>query len=187
MVASVSGQRRASGVSYSPTLPPVAAVPLPPLPLPPSLPAGLLALGDLHGVSTHEVPVAGPRAEGEADAPAGGPTTVGQAMPDLELAAELALTCRELYRRSPAGLAPEIVYFANVTGERASFHGRQTGEKLPCWRTRMKQDEPLLAAAPSSPPHLTPLPPVPAIPPAPASAPPYHRRRLQSLHFYHQC
>ena len=84
---------------------------------PPTLPpAGLLALGDLHGVSTHEVPVAGARAEGEAEA-TGGPPTAGQAMPDLELAAELALTCRELYRRSPAGLAPEIVYFANVTGE----------------------------------------------------------------------
>lgn len=40
----------------------------------------------------------------------------GQAMPDLQLAAELALTCYELYRRTPAGLAPEIVHFANNTG-----------------------------------------------------------------------
>ena len=37
-------------------------------------------------------------------------------MPDLQLAAELALTCYEMYRRSPAGLAPEIAHFANNTG-----------------------------------------------------------------------
>lgn len=40
----------------------------------------------------------------------------GRDMPDLQLAAELALTCYELYRRTPAGLAPEIVHFANNTG-----------------------------------------------------------------------
>ena len=40
----------------------------------------------------------------------------GEEMPDLQLAAELALTCYELYRRTPAGLAPEIAHFANNTG-----------------------------------------------------------------------
>ena len=30
---------------------------------------------------------------------------------DLELAEDLMLTCYEMYRRMPAGLAPEIVFF----------------------------------------------------------------------------
>ena len=30
---------------------------------------------------------------------------------DLELAEELMLTCYEMYRRVPVGLAPEIVFF----------------------------------------------------------------------------
>ncbi|KAL4430639.1 hypothetical protein ABPG75_005895 [Micractinium tetrahymenae] len=36
-----------------------------------------------------------------------------EGMADLELAHELALSCYELYRRTPAGLAPEIAHFAN--------------------------------------------------------------------------
>lgn len=44
------------------------------------------------------------------------PETGAVDMPDLQLAAELALTCYEMYRRSPAGLAPEIAHFANNTG-----------------------------------------------------------------------
>lgn len=37
-------------------------------------------------------------------------------MPDLELAAELAQSCYELYRRTPAGLAPEIAHFNEDAG-----------------------------------------------------------------------
>jgi hypothetical protein len=38
-------------------------------------------------------------------------------MGDLQLAEQLAATCYELYRRSPSGLAPEIVHFAERAGE----------------------------------------------------------------------
>ena len=58
--------------------------------------AGLLALGDLHGVSTQRN---------------------ASDTPDLELAAELARTCYELYRRVPSGLAPEIVHFHMGAGQ----------------------------------------------------------------------
>ena len=62
----------------------------------------------------------------------------GRDIPDLELAAELALTCYELYRRTPAGLAPEIVHFANNTGEGAICGegvalGHMCGTVGPCW------------------------------------------------------
>lgn len=115
--------------------------------------AGLLALGDLHGVSTQRSPeeaAATPPADGTSSSSSDGgaaaaaaavgegerapqqrrpprrPAYVpggadswqasGEDMPDLQLAAELALTCYELYRRTPAGLAPEIAHFANNTG-----------------------------------------------------------------------
>lgn len=57
---------------------------------------GLLALADLHNVSTAR------------------PNTTDA--PDLEVARELAHTCYQLYRRTPTGLAPEIVHFASETG-----------------------------------------------------------------------
>lgn len=127
--------------------------------------AGVLALGDFHGVSTQLDPAAAAAAAAaaageetaahqEADAAveeqqqqrakAGEEAAVAQeakaqqqqqeqrqqagpdsaadehsatGMPDLQLAAELALTCYELYRRTPAGLAPEIVHFADHSGE----------------------------------------------------------------------
>lgn len=40
-----------------------------------------------------------------------------EGMPDLHLAHELALSCYELYRRTPSGLAPEIAHFADNSGE----------------------------------------------------------------------
>lgn len=46
-------------------------------------------------------------------------------MPDLQLAAELALTCYELYRRTPAGLAPEIVHFSDNRGALGPLHSRR--------------------------------------------------------------
>lgn len=52
--------------------------------------AGLLALGHLHGVSTAK--------PGEQS--------------DLDVARDLMTTCNELYRRTPAGLAPEIAFFS---------------------------------------------------------------------------
>ena len=51
--------------------------------------AGLVALGHLHGIETAE--------SGE--------------LPEIELAEALMLTCYEMYRRVPAGLSPEIVFF----------------------------------------------------------------------------
>ena len=48
-----------------------------------------MALGHLHGVETGEV--------GE--------------LPEIELAEALMQTCYEMYRRVPAGLSPEIVFF----------------------------------------------------------------------------
>ena len=53
------------------------------------LSAGLLALGHFHGVNT------------------GGKNDPN----DLEVAQDLMLTCYEMYRRVPAGLSPEIVFF----------------------------------------------------------------------------
>ena len=50
---------------------------------------GILALGHFHGLNTGS--------KDEAN--------------DLELAEELMLTCYEMYRRMPTGLAPEIVFF----------------------------------------------------------------------------
>ena len=117
--------------------------------------AGLLALGDFHGVSTQRTPedaaeAAAAAAAAEAAARAAAATRAaangthpeaeeldadedaavagstqqqaqqaqqeGRDMPDLQLAAELALTCYELYRRTPAGLAPEIVHFSDNAG-----------------------------------------------------------------------
>ena len=51
--------------------------------------AGLLALGHFHGLNTG--------AKNEPN--------------DLEVAQDLMLTCYEMYRRIPAGLSPEIVFF----------------------------------------------------------------------------
>lgn len=62
------------------------------------LPTGLLALGWLHGVNT-----------GAPDQPT-----------DLELAEAMAVTCYEMYRQTPIGLAPEIVFF-KVAGEDAGY------------------------------------------------------------------
>ncbi|KAK9837344.1 hypothetical protein WJX81_007743 [Elliptochloris bilobata] len=56
---------------------------------------GLLALGHLHGVSTAR--------SGEQS--------------DLDLAKDLMATCNELYRRTPAGLAPEIAFFTPRAGD----------------------------------------------------------------------
>lgn len=91
---------------------------------------GLLALGDYHGLSTQQGGLPGGSqddassggSEGAAGAEPGAAQQRqrrqaqggrGTNMPDLQLAAELALTCYELYRRTPAGLAPEIAHFAN--------------------------------------------------------------------------
>jgi hypothetical protein len=52
---------------------------------------GLFALGHLHGANT----------------------SVGGEMDDLEVARHLMRTCYEMYRRTPTGLAPEIVFFHN--------------------------------------------------------------------------
>jgi len=66
---------------------------------------GLLALGAAHGVETARAGV-----EGDA--------------PDLALAADLALTCAEMYRGVPAGLAPEIAHFrAEAPAEPAAARG----------------------------------------------------------------
>ena len=56
--------------------------------------AGLLALGHLHGVNTGN--------SGEPD--------------DLAIAKDLTRTCYEMYARTPAGLAPEIVHFVQRDG-----------------------------------------------------------------------
>ncbi|KAL4423330.1 hypothetical protein ABPG77_006125 [Micractinium sp. CCAP 211/92] len=47
------------------------------------------------------------------EAAAAPPADSAEGLPDLQLAHELALSCYELYRRTPAGLAPEIAHFAN--------------------------------------------------------------------------
>jgi mannosyl-oligosaccharide alpha-1,2-mannosidase len=57
--------------------------------------AGLLALGHLHGVNTG--------LPGEPD--------------DLAIAKDLMHTCHEMYARTPAGLAPEIVVFTHRDGD----------------------------------------------------------------------
>ncbi|GAB4818126.1 hypothetical protein N2152v2_005172 [Parachlorella kessleri] len=137
---------------------------------------GLLALGDLHGVSTIVVPTApivggatqdpssSSGSEGSADTAssggdggtaskdseagngsqgagagadssgsgsnaiagggsgkAAGALSELEVLPDLELAEQLASTCYELYRRTPSGLAPEIVHFS----ERAEDGGEE--------------------------------------------------------------
>ena len=69
-----------------------------------ALRAGLLALGHLHGVST-----ARPREQS-----------------DLDLAKDLMATCNELYRRTPAGLAPEIAFFTPRAGD--DFPKRHAGD-----------------------------------------------------------
>ena len=71
----------------------------------PLLPAGLLALGWLHGVNTGA---------------AGEPT-------DLELAESMAETCYEMYRQTPIGLAPEIVFF-NMAGVDAGYPKQHTDD-----------------------------------------------------------
>lgn len=97
------------------------------------LSTGVLALGDFHGVSTQLAPTAAAAGQGEAAQQEAQPAAQQQeqqqtgggvvddhsalSMPDLQLAGELALTCYELYRRTPAGLAPEIAHFANHSGE----------------------------------------------------------------------
>lgn len=63
-----------------------------------SFPAGLLALGHYHGLNS---------------ASPGEPN-------DLEVAEDLMRTCYEMYRRTPTGLAPELVYFE--TSEAAHAH-----------------------------------------------------------------
>lgn len=141
------------------TLPAASPPPLPvsrsarwPSPLPGPYAAGLLALGDFHGVSTqrpYAAAAAGSSSSSSGEAPSDGQEATaaaaaaaataaaaaaegkqqqmqaaynphgpagGQDVPDLQLAAELALTCYELYRRTPTGLAPEIAHFANNTG-----------------------------------------------------------------------
>lgn len=57
--------------------------------------AGLLALGHMHGVNTGVA--------GEPD--------------DLATAKDLMRTCYEMYARTPAGLAPEIVHFVARDGD----------------------------------------------------------------------
>lgn len=71
----------------------------------PPLHAGLLALGWLHGVNTGNA--------GEAT--------------DLELAEAMAATCYEMYRQTPIGLAPEIVFF-KVSGEDAGYPKEHTDD-----------------------------------------------------------
>ena len=66
---------------------------------------GVLALADLYNVSTKL---------SEDD------------MSDLELAQELAETCYQLYKRTPAGLAPEIVFFQ--TEEDDSYPGAHASD-----------------------------------------------------------
>ncbi len=56
------------------------------------------------------------------------PAESAEGLPDLQLAHELALSCYELYRRTPAGLAPEIAHFANNSGGRRA--GRRHGRGL---------------------------------------------------------
>lgn len=54
----------------------------------------MLALADFHGIDTRRS---------------------ATDLPDMEVASELTRSCYEMYRRSPAGLAPEIVFFTNRT------------------------------------------------------------------------
>ncbi|KAI3425805.1 hypothetical protein D9Q98_007780 [Chlorella vulgaris] len=81
---------------------------------------GLLALGDYHGLSTraHQPPL-----KRSAKGSRGTQQRQATDMPDLELAAELAQSCYELYRRTPAGLAPEIAHF-NEDAEPQDFPSR---------------------------------------------------------------
>jgi hypothetical protein len=73
---------------------------------------GLLALGHLHGVA--------PRAE-QADAQAAALRALGFASgaTQLDVAAELAATCRAMYARNPLHLGPEIAHF-NVGDDHAT-------------------------------------------------------------------
>eukprot|EP00887_Chlorella_sp_A99_P008081 scaffold12.g8081.t1 len=107
---------------------------------------GLLALGDLHGVSSSNnsssssgggggssssssrgrsasassapSPHPGGKEAGEQDGDA-------RTMPDLALAHHLARTCAELYRQTPAGLAPEIAHFSSDSGPEFPKHHSQ--------------------------------------------------------------
>lgn len=56
--------------------------------------AGLMALGHWHGVATGDA----------------------HEQSDLDIARQLMATCYEMYRRTPAGLSPEIVFFDNHEG-----------------------------------------------------------------------
>ena len=69
---------------------------------------GVFALADFYNISTVR-----PDADDAADD-----------LSDLEIAAELAETCYQMYRRTPSGLAPEIVFFKEVqSGDAASEVG----------------------------------------------------------------
>lgn len=48
---------------------------------------------------------------------------VGEALSDLQLAEDLVRTCYEMYRRTPTGLAPEIVHFVDRSGGRGWILG----------------------------------------------------------------
>lgn len=93
---------------------------------------GLLALGAAHGVDTRrkvseDLPSSSSSASTAAAKGAAAqhspPALLSSFHPeddeDVALAAQLALTCAEMYRGVPAGLAPEIVHFRKGEGEGA--------------------------------------------------------------------
>lgn len=74
---------------------------------------GLLALADYYNVSTTHGQASVVNETNKNDT--GGKDTISASIPvsDLHLAEKLADTCYQLYRRTPTGIAPEIVHFTN--------------------------------------------------------------------------